>query len=726
MMMENKMQFIAHFSKDGRVQSISDHLLAVSSAAALRAEKIGLGSLGALAGLLHDLGKYSQKFQQYLCSAVGLLEQDEDGYVDAARMKGKIDHSTAGAQVLWETLSKQGPMGRFVGQVLALCVASHHSGLIDCVDVEGNDRFSKRVTKADAESHREEAWKNIEPVVRERYEELMKQDLVSPIKRIMDGIHLNEKSRTITRLKTGFLARFLLSCLTDADHSDSADFEWANRRPNRYEGWLVLIDRLEKSLERFKSSTGHVNEVRQEVSRHCLAAAGRGKRIWTLTVPTGGGKTLSSLRFALHHAKKHGLDRIFYFIPFTTIIDQNAKEIRAILEPEGAEPGTVVLEHHSNLIPERQTWRNKTLSENWDSPVVLSTMVQFLEALFGAGTRNVRRMHSLANSVIIFDEIQTLPVKCVHLFNNAVNFLVEQCGCSVVLCTATQPSLGKVNPDKGSMHLGPDSEIIPNVDELFSSLRRVEVHDLRKPGGWGHGETTKLALERVEISGSCLIVTNTKAAARHLFRLCKGSPGMSVFHLSTNMCPAHRKQRLAEIIRLLDEGKPVLCISTQLIEAGIDVDFGSVIRFLAGLPSVAQASGRCNRHGKNSLGHVYIVNPSEDDQTDSLPDIHEGKHTGSRVLNEQKKNQRPSAELLTPETMARHSKYYFYNRAEEMDYPVTAEEIGREDTLLCLLSDNSKAIEGKSFVTPLLQSFMTAAKNFKVIDACTQGLIVPY
>ena len=180
-----------------------------------------------------------------------------------------------------------------------------------------------------------------------------------------------------------------------------------------------------------------IDHLRRDISSHCREGASRGNGIYTLTVPTGGGKTLASLRFALHHAKMHGMDRVIYLIPFTSIIDQNAEVVRGILESQGTEPGSVVLEQHSNLTPEEQSWRGKILAENWDAPVIFTTNVQFLETLFGAGTRGARRMHQLANAVLIFDEIQTLPVNCVHLFNNAINFLVEQCGSTVVLCTAT-------------------------------------------------------------------------------------------------------------------------------------------------------------------------------------------------------------------------------------------------------------------------------------------------
>lgn len=728
-------EFIAHRRKDGDCQCLVQHLVEVSALADSFSAKIGLGRAGELIGLLHDVGKHSREFQQYLRSAVGLLEQDkDDDYVDPRSKKGKVDHSTAGAQTLWLELSRRGQLAQIVGQMLALCLASHHSGLIDCIGVQGTDQFSKRMNKSDCLSHRVEAWSKVDQQVRKRYEELTRtEDLISPFQTIIRGICRNDKSENIVRFKVGLVARYLFSCLVDADCVNTADFERPiiakQRLHGHYEGCQVLAARLERRLGNFNGRE-RIDELRRSISDQCLAAASRDKGIFTLTVPTGGGKTLASLRFALHHAQKYKMDRIIYVVPFTTIIDQNAEKVRAILEPldEGVSPGSVVLEHHSNLTPDKQSWRNKILSEDWDAPVIFTTSVHFLEALFGAGTRSARRMHNLANAVIIFDEIQTLPINCVHLFNNAINFLVEQCGSSVVLCTATQPLLDHVDEKKGAIRLKvPDAEIVPDVCGLFSDLQRVEVLDRRKPGGWTHEEVADLALAEMKSSGSCLVIVNTKSAARVLFELCRrGTATAHVFHLSTNMCPRHRKERLARIIQYLDGKEPVLCVSTQLIEAGIDIDFHSVIRFTAGLDSIAQAAGRCNRHGLNAPGRVYVVNPTED-KADMLRDIRTGKEVAERVLDDlARSSQLGASDLLSPAVMAKYFQYYFFDRAKEMDYPIAASEAGRNDTLLNMLAENSLAVGGTAPAIYLRQSFMTGAKAFKAIDAPTQGLIVPY
>lgn len=724
------------------------------------AEKLHLQQHGLLLGLLHDLGKYSDDFQHYLLSATDLLNQDEDEeYVDAKGLKGKIDHSTSGAQVVWSALAAQSPKGQFAGQILALCIASHHSGLIDCLSLSEKgaviDNFSRRINKADSATHLAEVLRKANPeLMREARALLNDESLIDAmwswrnrLAACAPGKDAQAKVQSpALHQQLGLLVRALFSCLIDADRIDTADFEHPRKaihRPNgEYRAWDVLIKRLESHLADLPSgmpvdtSRPDINKLRRDISYHCLQAAVRATGIYTLSVPTGGGKTLASLRFALHHAKQHGLDRVIYVIPFTSIIDQNAQVVRRILEPEVEPKGSIVLEHHSNLTPEQQTWRSKMLSESWDAPVVYTTTVQLLETLFGAGTRGARRMHQLARSVLVFDEVQTLPINCVHLFNNAMNFLADHCTSTVVLCTATQPLLNKVDQNKGSIRLKADSELMPNVRSLFDALNRVDVLNRCKPGGWTQDEVIDLAFEQVDAAGSCLVIVNTKKAAQALYGLCKSRPDIKAVHLSTSMCPAHRKKMLREVIQRLGALPPLptLCISTQLIEAGVDVDFGSVIRYAAGLDSIAQAAGRCNRNGKRAKGFVFVVNPRpEDENLSPLPDIEKGREIGMGVLNDYQTD--PASfghNPIGPEAMTLYYERYFFARTREMSYAVSRKELGRDDTLLNLLSLNSEAmnefarVHQKVPALHLRQSFMAAGKAFKAIDTPTQGVIVPY
>ncbi len=736
---------IAHYRKEPPAsQPLSEHLFGVAKLARRFAAKVGLADQGELLGLLHDLGKSSQQFQAYLKSAVGLLNQDEDAdFVNAADLRGKVDHSTAGAQLLWRELGAQGGMGSIVGQMLALCIASHHSGLIDCLTSSpttfGDDAFGRRIEKAEDRAHLEESLAKLDPNVWQRVNELLaRPDLVAGIQGAMTAIVQLAPNRhadgPVARLQCAFLLRYLFSCLIDADRSDSAAFD----RPQQAKGpddqrpnWDGLTARFEAHLAAIPQRH-QIDALRHEISAQCLAGSGRPPGLYSLTVPTGGGKTLASLRFALHHAKTHNLERIVYFVPFTSIIDQSARVARDILEPDGTPAGSVVLEHHSNLAPEHQTWRNKLLADNWDAPIIFTTNVQFLEAMFGAGTRGVRRLHQLARAVMIFDEVQTVPVNCVHLFNNALNFLVEQCRTTALLCTATQPLLHQVDPFKGAARLLANSELMPDVKGLFERLKRVDVLDRRKAGGWSNDEIADLAITEAHLADSCLVVVNTKRAAQALYRLCKGKVG-AVYHLSTNMCPAHRRAHLAMIRRLLEEPEgPLLCFSTQLIEAGVDIDFGTVIRFTAGLDSIAQASGRCNRHGGRPTGRVHVVNPT-DESLDRLTDIRVGRDTSARVLDDYADNpSRFDNSLIGPKAMDWYYQNYFYSRSSSMDYPVSAASIGHDDTLLSLLSSNDLAVGEYNRLNRrppnfwFRQSFKAAAQAFRAIDAPTRGVIVPY
>ena len=768
--MNNAVLYIAHQRKsDKKEQSLETHLLEVSIIAKSLAAKIGLQDQGELIGLLHDLGKYSDEFQIYLKSAVGLIDQDKDDYVDAKSKKGKVDHSTAGAQLVWQELStRDNKMGPIVGQMLSLCIASHHSGLIDCLSSDthsfGEDRFTKRIEKPDGLTHFREAIAKMDKTIEARFRELVSNpELIDGvIKSLQQIAELERKNgdEQIVRFKVGMLVRYLFSCLIDADRINSADFEKPRaakaRRHGQYIEWTHLINRLDSHLSRF-SANKPIDKLRVSISQHCRDKAENEKGIYTLTVPTGGGKTLASLRFALHHADKHKMERIIYAIPFTSIIDQNVDVVRTVLEPNsfcwipgaknripldatrkilepgGVESGSVVLEHHSNLMPEEENWKTKMLVENWDAPVIFTTNVQMLETLFGAGTRGPRRLHQLANAVLVFDEIQTLPVNCIHLFCNAINFLVERCGTTVVLCTATQPLMDRVEQSKGALRIPPSNEIMPDVGKLFRKLKRVEVLNRRKPGGWSDKEVATLSMEEAKKANSCLVIVNTKRSAQAIFQLCRDEKSaMPIYHLSTSMCPVHRRAILAEIRQRLKAEEPIRCVSTQLIEAGVDVDFGAVIRSVAGLDSIAQAAGRCNRNGRRDIGHVHVVNLSEE-RVDMLADIACGQRVTERLLGEFEKDPAQfENDLLGPTAIACYFNYYFAERRGEMDYPVGDKVLGHDDTLLNLLSANPLAadehqkIKGVPPKLYLRQSFMAAAKAFKSIDAPTRGIVVPY
>lgn len=734
-----KPQFLAHYREsDHQEQDLWSHLRQTGEIAAKQTAKIGLGPIGELLGLVHDLGKATQEFDQYIRSAVGINDPDEDIVDDTISEKGKLDHSTAGAQVLYECLPKD-VSNRVAAEILSLIIASHHSGLIDCLTPSGENRLAKRLTKDLADTRKDEAWKNLDPSIRTRVVTLLRSGVEeSLLSTFRSSIDKQRDGDPEIRFKLGLLIRFLLSALIDADRLDTADFENPGsgvlRNYGRYVSWDTLIDSLEERLREF-SEDRPIDSLRRAVSEDCMCMGMKERGIYRLTVPTGGGKTLASLRFALYHARQHHMDRIIYVIPYTSIIDQNAAVICEILDPSASREGgsSIVLEHHSNLTPEIATsTQHRLLAENWDAPIVLTTMVQFLEALFGAGTRSCRRMHQLANAVIIFDEIQTLPIRSIHMFNMALQFLVQACGATALLCTATQPLLDQVEPKNRALSI--TSEITPNVDELYHKLRRVRVIDRTRADGWSADEIADLAVAEMSEYGSVLLIVNTKKAAASIFKEIRSRSSANIYHLSTNMCPAHRLDVLAKVRAALDGKERVICVSTQLIEAGVDIDFAVVIRSLAGLDSVTQAAGRCNRNGERpDFGRVIIINPNIE-QLDKLIDIKKGRDATERIIHELKSDPAQfDGDLLSPAALKRYFTYYFYERQQEMDYRVSQySSIGRGDTLFDLLSTNPRSVEEYKRMhnaapdLVLRQSFLSAARAFAAIDQSGRGVIVPY
>lgn len=743
-------EFIARYRKrDMKPQYLWEHLLAVSAMTGQFASKVGLKDTGTLLGLTHDFGKATLEFNEYLKYESGLLDThcfDVTG--------GKLDHSTAGAQVLYAAFLQPDGTTTLAADILALTVASHH-GFMDALTPDGQDAFTKRLAKGESETRKQEALSSLSSDIEIRLQELLHKDIN---RELTDFLHRSiGKDKRYTQKEAHFnlalIVRFLLSCLIDADRIDAADAEIPENRERRQYGkhadWNSLIEHLENHIRGFKIRY-EIDWLRNDISKKCLAVAEREQGFFRLTVPTGGGKTLASLRFALHHAQKHKMQRIIYVIPYTSIIDQNAKSIREAL---GVDPKDtkIVLEHHSNLMPDQKDKGNdkegenqeeyndyKLLAENWDSPIILTTAVQFMETLYGGGTNSCRRMHQLANSVVIFDEIQTLPINLVHLFNLGVKFLVNACQSSVMLCTATQPLLHEVEPDARALPFDEQREIRVTQEQRRKTLDRVAIFDVTRPSGWDQREIAELAFQECNGEKSVLIIVNTKRDARNIFQYLKTIADTPVYHLSTSMCPAHRLDQLKSITKLLDPkaGQPFILVSTQLIEAGVDVDFDVVIRSLAGIDSIAQAAGRCNRHGsKPYKGRVFIVN-SSDENLNRLPSIAVAQEEARRVLGEFERDTEGFFEghLLSDRALESYFKYYFYTKSGLMDYPVEPKSpVGRRDNLVDLLSTNQKSIcaygtrpNNPKLIRFLNQSFRTATRSFEVIGNTGQGIIVPH
>lgn len=553
-------------------QLLIDHLRGVAEKAA-EFSKIGeISKLAYLAGWLHDLGKYSTAYQNRL------LHQAK-----------KVDHATAGAQEinkLWKNSSND-----ILATLIAYCVSGHHTGLPDYGSI--SDLLSEPTLFA----------RLSRPI--ENYDAYKGEvDL-----RILEGATY---PKLIPTTKTGlftfsFLTRMVYSMVVDADFQDTETFiRGCPKLRGGFSDIAALNTTLAKHMERFSGiSQSMVADLRKGVLVSAKTHAGDDQGFFSLTVPTGGGKTLSSLNFALLHAQRHNLDRIIYVVPYTTIIEQNAAVIKDAL-------GEVnVLEHHSNfdwktLSPDKGfdnlsddadsslQARLKLATENWDIPIVVTTNVQFFESLFTYRSSKSRKLHNIANSVVIFDEAQNLPMEFLKPSLLAVTELVWNYGVSAVFCTATQPELARFFPSGVKVQ-----EIIPAPEELYEKSRRINVINLGK-------QSDQDIVDRIQQHRLALCIVNTRKHALGLYSMLNPSDS---FHLSTLMYPNHRKRVITEIRSRLKEHSPCKVISTQLLEAGVDLDFPVGFRALAGLDSIIQAGGRVNRNGGEQLAPLYIFEP---------------------------------------------------------------------------------------------------------------------
>ena len=651
-------------------QSVKEHLYNVSILSREYGSKISLGATGELIGILHDLGKGTRKFHAYIhyCS-----KHPKD-----KSLKGSINHSTAGAKYIYDAFYNSADQyQKFTAQIISLAICSHHGGLIDCLDLGGMDKFTERMNP-DKDILFEEALNYFNEVCLEvsQIKDLFNK-ATEEIKSMFIKINKIDGSKKFGRFAAGVLEKYLFSCVIDADRYDTYTFmEGKERKPNIDKSalWNELSDVLETKLESYPKET-KIDLLREEVSLACKNFAENSPGIYQLSVPTGGGKTLSSLRYALEHAKKFDKDRVFYIIPFTTIIDQNAKEIKDILGHED-----MILEHHSNLIldysqdNDEELEDYKLLTERWDSPIILTTMVQFLNTLFNGGTQDARRIHNLANSVIIFDEIQAIPIKCINIFNSAINFLAYICNATVILCTATQPLLEKTEMP---LKLSEKPNMISDIHEKFKQFKRVNLVPKILVGGYSATSLKNFVLDKMDQVDSVLVILNTKNSAKEVFNELRVAnkelpkeKQYIIFHLSTSMCPSHRMSILQKVREKLGHER-VICISTQLIEAGVNISFGCVVRSLAGLDNIAQAAGRCNRHGETECSDVYIVNV-EGENVSKLVDIKIGQECTSRVLRDFEDNRNIfDNDLLSQKTMERYYKYYFHERRNQMNYTMS-------------------------------------------------------
>ena len=605
------MKYIAHMTED-REQSLLDHLQGTAALAGTFASAFGKYDWGYCCGMLHDIGKYSAAFQHKI------------------RTNGTemVDHATAGAQVCKDH--------KGLYPIMSYCIAGHHAGLPD---------YGNQADRASAPTLSGRLKKKVEDYGAYRTEVQISSVSWPPF---------DARACVDPDFSLSVFIRMLYSCLVDADFLDTEQF-MKNGDTGREQGesMEILLEKLEAYVAKWKKETDlhTVNGRRTAILNACLEGGSLDKGLFRLTVPTGGGKTVASMAFALRHAVKHHMRRVIYVVPYTSIIEQNAQVFREILGAEN------VLENHCNVDYEdsEELKPMQLAAENWDKPVVVTTNVQFFESLFSNKSSKCRKLHNIANSVIVFDEAQMLPndylKPCVAMIEELINMYEV----SAVLCTATQPALDSFFVKKKPI------ELCPDLEEQFAFFQRVTYQNA---GTLGEEEL----LERLKEEYQVLCIVNTKKRAQKLYRELQGE---GVYHLSTSMCPRHRKAVLQKIRQCLKDEKRCVVIATSLVEAGVDLDFRTVYRQLAGVDSMIQAAGRCNREGKNPAAEssVYIF---QLDEKEYVPGQRQQIDVARMLLGDQKK-------LDDLQCIESYFQMLYHIKGDSLDKKHILEEFRRRD-----------------------------------------------
>jgi len=644
-------EFYAH-SLQGRPKSewqpLEEHLRNVAELAGGFSAAFDSEQWGRLAGLWHDIGKYSRAFQRRILALGG-----EDAHIEGV---ARVDHSTAGAQHVVKAVEGPG-----FGKALAYVIAGHHGGLPDGISTDSclGSRLEKTVPDYSA------CPQSL----------LQRQELTLPFPIDPRG----------AAMRISLFIRMLYSALVDADFLDTERFMDGPRHRDR-RGYKTIDEIPKVFSEKLKALQDQapdttVNGQRRRVLAQCLSKAEEDTGLFSLTVPTGGGKTLSSMAFALKHAMKHGFKRVIYVIPFTSIIEQNAAIFRDMIGENA------VLEHHSSFEPDGEDHRSRLAAENWDAPIVVTTNVQFFESLFANRSSRCRKLHNIAESIVILDEVQSLPAPYLLPCLEVLRELAASYRTSIVLCSATQPAIQKRNDFANGLE--GVREIVDDPQALAVRLKRTNVKILAQI-------TDAMLAGRLMSHEQVLCIINTRKHARDLYLSMQERE--ELYHLSALMCPVHRSQKLAEIRQKLKENQPCRVISTQLIEAGVDIDFPVVFRAMAGIDSIAQAAGRCNREGRHQEGQVFVFEPET-----GIP----GGHFRQTAQAAQWVIRHHANDVLSLATIEDYFKQYYWTKGDGLD----------EKQILNTLQSGCKNGDFP---------FKTIAEKFRLIENEMQPVVIPF
>ncbi len=736
------MKMLAHLKDENgmrKEQTLKDHCEQTARYAGTCLEGTGLENTAYIAGLLHDAGKAKQNFLQYL----------EDGYAGKPVKRGSVNHTFAGVIYILEKYhgGEADQWNCLTSEIISCGIGGHHA-LFDCVDMDGGNGFLHRLKKDRNEIDYEESMQNyFAEVAEESVIEELFQNSVEEIKAVFQKIRIEwNGDADKVWFQIGLTARLIQSAVIYGDRRDTREFmNGVDQNEESIPDWETQRKFLEKELEKMPSDSA-LNQVRASISNQCCDAAEKPCGIYRLNVPTGGGKTLASLRYALNHAEKYRKKRIIFIIPLLSVLDQNVQVIRNNISDQH-----MVLECHSNVVREKENEEEldpyETLMEDWHAPIIVSTLVQFLNILFDDRTSAVMRMQAFCDSVIVIDEVQSLPIKTVALFNMALNFLSSCCNATIILSSATQPDLERL---EWPIHLAKDPDMVQLSKKDLKVFQRAEIIDKTTPYGMSWDECTEFLKERILEHSSVLLICNTKKEARVLFeRMQKlAMEGWQIFHLSTSICKEHRMDTLSDVLEQLKElqdgwtlqsngvkpcssetedpglQRKVICISTQLVEAGVDFSFECVIRILAGIDNLAQAAGRCNRSNEyGALGKVYLINLKEEN-LNMLKEISRAQDSTRKLLTVCP-NLKNDA-LIGDEAAEKYYDTLFYSMKEEIKYPF--KECGETLYMVDFLANRhafaSQNKENAKYV--LKQPFKSMGNIFQVFDDDTVDILVPY
>ena len=715
----------AHYNRDtNEMQSLKIHLTNVAESGRKQAESLGQGDVLFLLGLYHDLGKANKAFQDK-------LEMQPSKHVD---------HSSAGARYLFQNiqacLKKSSiPLAdRVLFQEISAYVISAHHGMYNIPlqdeDVQAEQFAFNKLRHRIIEGIANEPYQeDILPFAQELEDELSiygYRDLNDLIEKAFANYQqawskLSWSDESEKEYYSGCFIRMYLSFLKNADILDTINAYGLLIEPLKDEEKQKLnesyLEAIERKYRSFSHPTTRLNEIRSQIGERVKS---RGEKdstgIYRLDLPTGAGKTNLSMRYAFHQLIDQNKSRFFYITPFLSVLEQNASEIRKVIGEVG------VLEHHSNVVKqtddndEKGAAMSNYLIESWDSQTILTSMVQFFQTLFKTKSANIRRFSSLANSVLILDEVQSLPIEVTTLFNLTMNFLNKVMNTTIILCTATQPAYDSAAIKHKLSYGGKYGEAADIVELTHDEKEVFSRTELRKfDENNQHSNLSDLVGFVLENDESILAIFNTKKTVDKFYMMLEGLTDRPIYQLSTNMCAQHRLDIISEIKQLLKKGIPIICISTQLIEAGVDIDFNRVIRSYAGVDSIVQASGRCNREGKRDKGQVTLVNlTAEEENLSRLKEIKAKKDATEHIIHK----------ISSPVEMSLLNRdffeYYYANNQGSMDYPLSHGE-----SVYDYLSTNSYQ-DRNNFKGKLKQAFKTAGLKMNLINNDTIGVLVPY